>query len=109
LKRHVLTVHQGIKEFACQQCKKSFGDARDLKRHLRTGYHQRIKELACHRTTETNMDGDGTENAPAAISILSNQMPCSSIISDIDQSDCSKPIYVFNLVDVKDEIDDDDN
>ena len=49
LKRHVQTVHEGIKHHQCQFCDKKFGQPEDLKKHVETA-HEGIKHHHRRRT-----------------------------------------------------------
>ena len=34
VKRHVITVHEGQKNFKCEYCEHAYGQSGDLKRHI---------------------------------------------------------------------------
>ena len=46
LKRHILTVHEGLKEYKCSSCNKEFGLRGNLIKHVRT-VHEGLKNHVC--------------------------------------------------------------
>ena len=36
MKKHVESVHEGLKQYKCRQCDKAFGDDGNLKRHIKS-------------------------------------------------------------------------
>ena len=36
MRKHVESVHEGLKQYKCQQCDKAFGDDGNLKRHIKS-------------------------------------------------------------------------
>ena len=46
LKRHHLTIHEGVKDYECESCRKSFAQAGDLRTHIRT-IHEGLKDYKC--------------------------------------------------------------
>ena len=46
LKSHIRTVHDGLREFKCEQCGKFFSQPMSLKTHIRT-VHEGRKDYIC--------------------------------------------------------------
>ena len=46
LERHILTVHENIRDFLCQFCKKAFLKKDHLKRHIQT-VHEKKRDFEC--------------------------------------------------------------
>ena len=46
LKKHIHTVHEGHKDYNCQSCGKSFSESGNLKKHIHT-IHDGHKDYAC--------------------------------------------------------------
>ena len=47
LKRHVQSLHSGVKEFTCDKCEKSFATRDILRRHKRI--HEQKRTYECHK------------------------------------------------------------
>ena len=52
LKKHVKTVHEGVKNHQCRICNKSFGTLSNLKRHLKS-VHEKKKDFQCNLCNKT--------------------------------------------------------
>ena len=48
LRRHIRSVHEGVKNYRCETCDKAFGEAHNLKKHLRT-VHKSLKKYKCDK------------------------------------------------------------
>merc|ERR1712150_315103 len=107
---HIRTVHQGIKEFECHVCEKKFGYTGSLSTHIRT-VHQGIKEYECHvckkrfgrvgvlnKHIRTMHQGIKEPIEKMTLEEGANALPLSTEGGTPDL-----PIYVFNLVEVKEE------
>uniref|UniRef100_A0ABD2XDA1 C2H2-type domain-containing protein n=1 Tax=Trichogramma kaykai TaxID=54128 RepID=A0ABD2XDA1_9HYME len=55
LLKHKMTVHEGRKDYACDKCEKKFGDRSNLNKHRKI-IHESRRDFACHKFHEGRKD-----------------------------------------------------
>merc|ERR1712150_88344 len=101
LKRHVQTVHEDIRKYKFEECGKSFGEMGNLKRHIKA-IHRKAPSSA-DKVLQPNTEPDMETNEGTA----DEQQRMRN--ADTDQTDNPHPIYFFNMFIKKEEVDEGKN